>query len=206
MTTHEWEFWGAEATAPEPISTAKRKSLKLRVWLIDDNTTTLDLFARLMKQAGLEVERTFCGAQSAIAALGLGHPPDAVLLDLHLGPQCGINAIRPIRLLAPRVQVFMLTSVEHPEKRRHALKAGALGFFLKTDPIELMVSRMRLARECPGMAQARVDYELGVQSSDSPRPEGFGISRRPEKGHRVPLAGLLGTKPFKSLFGRLGFR
>jgi DNA-binding NarL/FixJ family response regulator len=82
----------------------------LRVWVVDDNAALRELFARLLtKQPGIRCTRQFPSAEAVLATLAEERPPDMILLDINLGGQSGLSAIRPIKQLAPAVKVLMLT-------------------------------------------------------------------------------------------------
>ena len=104
-----------------------------RVWLVDDNTELRETFARLLaKQPGIHCTRQFPSAEAVLGALAEERPPDVILLDVHLGGQSGMSAIRPIKQLAPTVKVLMLTMFTNSQYEVEACEAGASGFLLKS--------------------------------------------------------------------------
>jgi len=58
--------------------------------------------------------------------------PDVVLMDLMMPGMGGVEAIRLIRQRLPSVQVIALTSFPEDELVQAALRAGAIGYLLKT--------------------------------------------------------------------------
>jgi len=58
--------------------------------------------------------------------------PDVVLMDLMMPGMGGVEAIRLIRQRFPSVQVIALTSFPEDELVQAALRAGAIGYLLKT--------------------------------------------------------------------------
>ena len=75
-----------------------------RVLIIEDDATTLEFFEQMLVEEGYIVHAVLtCAAGLADAAV---HPPDAVLLDLHLPVTDGLDCLRllrgaPLRLAMP---------------------------------------------------------------------------------------------------------
>src|SRR5690606_36850789 len=57
---------------------------------------------------------------------------DVVLMDIGLPGQSGIDCIKKLKPLYPKMQFMMWTTFEDDEKIFEALKAGANGYILKT--------------------------------------------------------------------------
>jgi DNA-binding NarL/FixJ family response regulator len=70
---------------------------------------------------------TAAGAIDAVAK----HRPDICLLDIQM-PGSGLQAAREIKSRFPKVEVVMLTVSEDTEDLIAALRAGAVGYLLKT--------------------------------------------------------------------------
>src|SRR5882724_4592012 len=119
---------------------ASSEPAAIRIWLVDDNEDVRDAMAALLHQQGrLVCERQFGTAEGALAALARGNPPQVILLDLNLGSQSGIDAIRPMKSLAPATRVLMLTTFFDTVSEFEALEAGAMGFLLKSYELPLII-------------------------------------------------------------------
>src|SRR5262245_51931313 len=69
-------------------------------------------------------------------------PPDVVLVDIGLPGISGIEGIRPLQALHPRVIPLVLTVYENEERIFDALCAGACGYLVKgTPPGRLLEAR-----------------------------------------------------------------
>jgi DNA-binding NarL/FixJ family response regulator len=71
------------------------------------------------------------------------HGPDITLMDLRLPDMSGIDALISIRSEFPAARVIMLTTFEGDVEIRRALKAGARGYLLKTNPPKELVETIR---------------------------------------------------------------
>ena len=67
---------------------------------------------------------------------------DVLLLDLRLGQEFGLNALSPA---APLPAVVVVTSYDYPQYVDAALRLGAVGYVLKTAPIDELLGAIRRA-------------------------------------------------------------
>lgn len=114
---------------------------KLRVLIADDNARIRrGLQGLLDLVADVEVvAEAVDGAQAVALAVDL--EPDAVLMDIAMPGMDGIEAMRRIRTLAPRIRVLIVTGL--PGQEPSARSAGCDAFLGKdADPAEL-VSALR---------------------------------------------------------------
>jgi two-component system, NarL family, invasion response regulator UvrY len=105
-----------------------------RILIIDDHEIVRDGVKRILdQQPGLF---TFGEASTAWGALRLMQDEtwDIVLLDISLGERDGLELLKEIRKIDPRLPVLILSM--HPEDLfgRRALKAGAAGYITKSSP------------------------------------------------------------------------
>jgi NarL family two-component system response regulator LiaR len=57
--------------------------------------------------------------------------PDVVVMDLVMPVMDGLEAIKEIRVKAPKARILVLTSFGQDKRVFQAIKAGALGYLLK---------------------------------------------------------------------------
>jgi DNA-binding NarL/FixJ family response regulator len=101
--------------------------------LADDHVMFRQGVKRIIEEThGLEVVGE---ANDGLELLSLlkAHLPDLVLLDISMPHLRGLEAIREIKKLYPRVKVIFLTMHRSREFLQQALEAGADGFLLKED-------------------------------------------------------------------------
>lgn len=107
-----------------------REGAFLRVFLVDDSPVVRNGLSLLLQQEGIEV----CGAASccleAIAGIEAASP-DAVVLDLALGAENGMDLIPQIKKKHPSVPILIYSVYEDSYLRKQATAAGASGFVSK---------------------------------------------------------------------------
>jgi CheY-like chemotaxis protein len=75
--------------------------------------------------------------EDALAAYRAYHP-DFVLMDIDMNAMDGITATRQIRAVDPAAKVIMVTSYDQADLREVARNAGATGYVLKENLLELV--------------------------------------------------------------------
>jgi DNA-binding NarL/FixJ family response regulator len=64
---------------------------------------------------------------------------DAILMDINLPGDSGIECVKKLKALLPKVLFLMCTSYEDDDKIFQSLKSGASGYILKTDgPVKII--------------------------------------------------------------------
>ena len=83
------------------------------------------------------------GAQAV--ALAREHVPDVILMDLLMPRLGGVEAIEQIMAFSPATRILVLTSYTEDELLFSAMRAGALGYWLKDVEPEDLVHALRTA-------------------------------------------------------------
>jgi DNA-binding NarL/FixJ family response regulator len=110
-----------------------------RILIVDDHPLTRDALAALLEGGGFEIAGRAADAESAIAA-AVELRPDLVLLDLSLPGMSGVEALPLLREAAPDAEVVVLTASGTEENLLGAIRAGAAGYLLKSEPPERIVA------------------------------------------------------------------
>jgi DNA-binding NarL/FixJ family response regulator len=113
-----------------------------RILIVDDHPLTRDALAALLEQHGFAVVgQAEDGEQAIERARELD--PDLVLLDLSMPGLDGLEALPRLRAAAPRCEVVVLTASGTEENLLGAIRGGAAGYLLKSEPPERIVDFLR---------------------------------------------------------------
>jgi DNA-binding NarL/FixJ family response regulator len=113
-----------------------------RVLIVDDHPLTRDALAALLEQQGFEVVGEAADGEEALAA-ARRLEPDVVLLDLTMPGMDGLAALPRLRDESPASEVVVLTASDAEENLLAAIRAGASGYLLKTEPPEQIAAFLR---------------------------------------------------------------
>jgi DNA-binding NarL/FixJ family response regulator len=112
------------------------------VLIVDDHPLTRDALAALLGQHGFDVVgQASEGAEAVERAAELS--PDLVVLDLSMPGADGLAALPRIREAAPTCEVVVLTASGTEENLLAAIRGGAAGYLLKSEPPERIVAFLR---------------------------------------------------------------
>jgi DNA-binding NarL/FixJ family response regulator len=118
----------------------------LRVWIIEDHEAySARLALALNRMSGICCTGRFAAVEDALAELAGGSAPQVILLDIGLPGMSGLEGIALLRGKAPACAVVVLTVFEDDERIMRALRAGAVGYLLKTATSDEIGSALRAA-------------------------------------------------------------
>src|SRR5436305_4036345 len=116
--------------------------MSLRLLIVDDHPLTRDALASLLAQHGFDVAGQASDGTEAIE-LAAGLEPDVILLDLSMPGLDGLDALPRLREAAPDCEVVVLTADGTEENLLAAIRGGAAGYLLKSEPPERIVEFLR---------------------------------------------------------------
>jgi DNA-binding NarL/FixJ family response regulator len=109
-----------------------------RVLIVDDHPLTRDALAALLTQSDFDVVgQAADGGQAVEVAREL--QPELILLDLSMPSVDGLTALPALREAAPGCEVVVLTASGTEENLLAAIRAGAAGYLLKSEPPDRIV-------------------------------------------------------------------
>jgi DNA-binding NarL/FixJ family response regulator len=112
------------------------------ILIVDDHPLTRDALAALLQQNGFTVAGQAADGESAVLRAGeLG--PDLILLDLSMPGMNGLEALPQLRAAAPTAEVVVLTASGTEQNLLGAIRGGAAGYLLKSEPPERIVEFLR---------------------------------------------------------------
>ena len=113
-----------------------------RVLIVDDHPLTREALAGLLSANGFDVVGQASGGAEAIE-LAAGLHPGLVILDLTMPEMDGLEALPKLREAAPDAAIVVLTASEDDTNLLSAIRGGAAGYLLKSEPPERIVSFLR---------------------------------------------------------------
>lgn len=110
----------------------------------DDDKVRLYLAEQIRLRLDVERLEEFANAEDALQQLTI-NPVDIALFDIQLPGMNGIECIKRLKIIHPRLQVMALTVYDNTDVVFDALKAGASSYILKnTVPEKIMEAILEL--------------------------------------------------------------
>jgi len=134
----------------------------IRVGVVDDHPVVRTGTAAIIERAeGMELAGTAASLDEACPLLDRSSV-DVLLLDLRLGQEFGLAAFEGHAELPA---VVVVTSYDYPQYVDAAMRLGAVGYVLKTAPIDELLTAIRRA------ADGKLSFDLrpGARAPLSPR-------------------------------------
>jgi DNA-binding NtrC family response regulator len=136
------------------MSPGKPSTYLGRVLIVDDDAPSAKLHETILTSAGFRVDLASDLSQMRDALGQVAY--DALLLDLELGPEQGLDGLPWVLKAAPSTRVFILTGHGTVERAVECMRRGATGFITKGTPAESIVNEINahLANRVPRRALA----------------------------------------------------
>lgn len=153
-------------------SAGRADAAKIRVIVVDDHAVVRFGIAAII---GLQPDMVVAGeAGSGEEACRVcsSDTADVVLMDLRLPGLSGLDAIRAIRKVDPKLRFIVLTTYEGDEDIHRALEAGAQAYLLKA------MSHNDLVEAIRGVHSGRKYIPESVSKSLAQRPPNSDLSAR----------------------------
>src|SRR5437773_4390312 len=113
-----------------------------RILIVDDHPLTREALSSLLGAHGFDVVGHASDGAEAITEAGRLQP-DLVLLDLSMPGVDGLTALPKLREAAPECEVVVLTASGTESNLLGAIRGGAAGYLLKSEPPERIVDFLR---------------------------------------------------------------
>ena len=113
-----------------------------RVLIVDDHPLTREALATLLAGNDFDVVGQASDGQEAIELAGRLRP-QLILLDLSMPGLDGLSALPGLRSAVPDAEVIVLTASGTEDNLLAAIRAGAAGYLLKSEPPDRIVSFLR---------------------------------------------------------------
>lgn len=126
-----------------PYSSTPKQISESKILVVDDHPLVRKGMAQFINQ---EKDMTVCGEASdghealeVIEALD----PDLVVTDIVMEGLSGMELVRNMKVMFPKVPVLMLSMYDESHYAERALRAGARGYMMKQEPPEKVVQAIR---------------------------------------------------------------
>jgi DNA-binding NarL/FixJ family response regulator len=155
----------------------------IRVSIVEDDNRIRESLAVLIDGGeNIRCISTHPTAEEAFTQIPL-KKPDVVLMDINLPKMSGIECVRKLKTLLPRLQILMLTMYEDDELVFQSLMAGASGYLVKrTSPAELLQAIEEVHSGASPMsgkiARTVVEYFQKLQTAS---PQDENLSKREQE-------------------------
>ena len=115
----------------------------VRLLLVDDEKDFVNILSKRIKRRNIEVTKAFSGAE-AIQALR-GQEFDVAVLDLKMEDMDGIEVLKMLKIMDPRLAVIMLTGHGSAEAAEQGIKLGAFDYLTKPCELEKLLEKIMAA-------------------------------------------------------------
>ena len=112
----------------------------VRLLLIDDEKDFVNILSKRIKRRNIDVAKAFSGAE-AIQALR-GQEFDVAVLDLKMEDMDGIEVLKILKIMDPRLAVIMLTGHGSVEAAEQGMKLGAFDYLTKPCGFEELLEKI----------------------------------------------------------------
>lgn len=112
--------------------------MKTQVCIFDDSRAILQSLKALFEESPIEVVGAFTHPENCLKQLEK-YNPDVVLMDIDMGANSGIEAVKQIRTQYLQLPILMFTVFEDDDSVFNAICAGANGYVLKSTAPEIII-------------------------------------------------------------------
>jgi two-component system invasion response regulator UvrY len=161
-----------------------------RILIIDDHEIVRDGLKNILNEQ--PEDNTFGEASTPPEALALATEQDwdVAVLDLSLGGRSGLEVLKELKQVRPRLRVLILSMHSEEQYARRAFKAGAAGYITKDSPRSELVKAISKVAEGGRYVSHALAEELVIDlERGSDRPPHETLSNREFEVMRLIASG-----------------
>lgn len=167
----------------------------IRLALVDDHKMLLGALTEWIRSAADDIDMVTAVTSWPELLTSPEFPVDVVLLDVDLKDNIPVS-LKISTLKTTGVKVVLMSTYSEPNIVREALAAGALGYLVKSEPVDMIVEAIRAAAQGESFISAELDLALGAAD--------IGGSPKLSAQERRVMALYGGGEPVKSVAYELG--
>jgi FixJ family two-component response regulator len=114
-----------------------------RVALVDDDASVRKALARLLSASSFEI--TTFGSAMEFLKSGEDHPPQCLVLDLHMPDITGLDLQRHLMRAGLNIPTIVITAYNEPGLRERCESAGASAFMIKPLDAKALIGEINSA-------------------------------------------------------------
>ncbi|MFK4729788.1 response regulator transcription factor [Agromyces mediolanus] len=173
---------------PEPAA-------PIRLAIVDDHRMLLGALSEWLRGAAPDIQLVAAVPSWSELLAHPEFPADVVLLDLDLRDNIPVS-LKLSMLKSAGVQTMLMSTYSEPAVVREALNAGALGYLVKSEPVETIVEAIRAAR----LGDSYITPELETTLADADSVQAPKLSAQERRVMALYGAG----QPVKAVAFQLG--
>ncbi len=120
---------------------------KTRIFIVDDHPLVRESLTNLIAQHS---DLAVCGeagsASGAVSAVASASP-DVAIVDISLGGRSGLDLIKDLRVMCPRMAIVVLSMHDEEIYAERALRAGARAYIMKREATKNVILAIRRVRQ-----------------------------------------------------------
>lgn len=151
----------AQARDELHINEMSRKTAALRVFIADDSPLIRMRVASMLTSSAMRIVGQAHTPQGSIQGI-LAVCPDVVVLDVQLEGGSGLQVLRAVRHVAPRISFVVFSNSCAPGYRKCYLEAGAQDFLDKTHEFDQLAQALRNASQHAEYKNSRGPTKEGI--------------------------------------------
>jgi two-component system response regulator AtoC len=141
-----------------------------RIAIVDDDSLFVEYLSMFVKSRGYDVV-VYTSGPALLQALASGAPPDVVLLDVLMPSMDGLETLRTLRGVHPRLPVIMVSGQQVPATIVDAVRLGAIDYVVKPDDVAGVQEAALEATICRALERVTLTDEvarLAVREPEDP--------------------------------------
>lgn len=132
---------------PNGVSSSPDEGAQTQVFVVDDHPAIREALADAVdSKTDMQVVGKSPTAQEALRTMAR-HVPDVVVVDISLEDAHGLNLVEELRSRFPDLRIVVFSMYDESVYAEWAIRAGASGYVMKSEPTEQVVKAIQTASE-----------------------------------------------------------